>query len=525
MTEVYDEQSPERLDIERYFDAFRRRHLHLILPLFITWLLVWGSSWFLQPKYKSSALILVEEPTMPSSYVAPNVNENLQDRLQSITQQILSRTRLLIVINTLHLYGNAQDEAGSDARVAKMQKDINVDLVRDTRNNEITAFRISYSSPDPHVAQQVTSELTNLFISENLKVRQQQSQGTTSFIEQQLEDARQRLAEQEAKVRAFEAAHEGALPTQQSSNLQILAGLQSQLQNEQDTLNTARQQHAYYEALLDQYRTSRGTLRAEALPANVVALDQELSRLRGQLVDLSSRYTDQYPDIQRLKDQIAKTQRMRDELAADPKSKTDEASGSDPTVTTPVGQIQGQLKANQLEISNREATINALKERITEYQGRLNLQPATEQELADITRGYEQSKVNYDDLLKKKNDSVMATSMEQMQQGERFTILDPPTLPAHPSFPNRLKFCGIGLGLGVVVGALFAFAFELMDDRLHNEKDIRTLLPTSVIAEIPQVVIPTDQERARKKLVFGWALTAAVFVTIIAGAVVSFLQG
>ncbi len=201
------------------------------------------------------------------------------------------------------------------------------------------------------------------------------------------------------------------------------------------------------------------------------------------------------------------------------------AAGDDPTVTTPVGQIQGQLKANQLEIANREATIKELQGRISEYQGRLNMQPAAQQELAELTRGYDQSKSNFDDLLKKKNESVMATSMEQMQQGERFTILDPPTLPTEPDFPNRLKFCGIGLGLGLVFGAAIAGAVELMDDRLHSEKDLKALLPTSVIAEIPQIVIPADQERNRRKLALGWALTAAVFVTIIAGAAFSFLHG
>ncbi len=527
MTELIEERNAERPDVERYFDIIRRRHLYFLLPLFITWALIWGSSWFLRPQYKSSALILVEQPTMPENYVAPNVNENLQDRLQSITQQILSRTRLLTVMNSQHLYGDDQSDAAADARVDKMRKDISIDLVRDQRNNEITAFRISYSSPDPETAQKVANELTRLFIDENSKVRQEQSQQTTKFIEDQLEQARQNLAEQEAKVRTFESAHQGALPSQQNSNLTILAGLQSQLQNEQDTLNTARQQHAYYEALLDQYRTSHGTLRAEALPANVVAMDQELSRLRSQLADLSSRYTDQYPDIQRLKDQIAKTQRLRDQLAADSKSGTtdDSTANNDPTVTSPVGQIQGQLKANQLEISNREAAIKELQQRINDYQGRLNLQPATQQELAELTRGYEQSKSNYDDLLKKKNESVMATSMEQLQQGERFTILDAPTLPTSPDFPNRLKFCGIGLGLGLVFGVITAGAFELMDDRLHSEKDLKGLLPTSVIAEIPQIVIPADQERTRKKLVIGWALTAAVFVSIIAAAAFSFLHG
>jgi polysaccharide biosynthesis transport protein len=521
MTELRDELSSERPDIERYFDIVRRRHLYLLVPFFLTWILVWGSTWFLQPRYKSSALILVEEPTMPQNYVAPNVNENLQNHLQSITEQILSRTRLVRVMDNLHLYG----EGGNvDERVKEIRKDIGIELVKDTRNNEITAFRVNYSSPNPQIAQQVATELTDLFIRENLRVRQEESEGTTKFISSQLEDARQRLAEQEARVRAFEAEHEGALPSQQNSNLAILGGLQSQLQNEQDTLNTARQQHAYLEALLDQYRTSHGTLR-EPLPATVVAADQELNRLQEQLADLSSKYTDQYPDIQRIKDQIAKTEKRRGELLAAAKSKGGDGSSADAPVTSPIAQVQGQLKSNELEIENREHTISELKARIGEYQSRLNLQPGTEQELAELTRGYEQSKATYDELLRKKNDSVMATSMEHLEQGERFTILDPPGLPSKPDFPNRLQFCGIGVALGAILGAIVAGGFEFMDDRLHSEEQIKALLPTSVIADIPQVVIAADEEKDKRRIAFGWALAAAVFVTIAAGATFSIIHG
>ena len=168
---------------------------------------------------------------MPASYVAPNVNENLQDRMQSITQQILSRTRLLTIIDKLNLYGGGGAKTPDD-KIDAMRKDITIDLVKDTRNSEITAFKVNYSARDPELAQNVTNELTQLFINENLRVRAELSQGTTRFMEQQLEDARIALAAQEAKVKQFEAAHEGALPSQQQSNLQILAGFQGQLQNQ-----------------------------------------------------------------------------------------------------------------------------------------------------------------------------------------------------------------------------------------------------------------------------------------------------
>jgi succinoglycan biosynthesis transport protein ExoP len=529
MVETIEEQASEGLDVERYLDIVRRRHMYLLIPFFLTWLIVWGSSWVLQPLYKSTTQILVEQPTMPANYVSPNVTDNVQTRLQSITEQILSRTRLLIIIDKLHLYGGAQGAPDEDKRVSRMRKDISIDLVRDARNNEITAFRVSYSSPDPELAQRVTTELTDLFINENLKVRQQESEGTTKFIEDQLEAARVQLSEQEAKVKAFEGVHVGVLPSQQTSNLQILAGLQSQLQNEQDSLNQSKQQKVYLQAIIDQNRAARGALRPDGTPNGLVEVDQQLERLKTQLVDLSSRYTDQYPDVVKLKEQIAKTERLRDELLAAPKKPVDESATAPRELdglgpTSPIAQLQGQLKANQVEISNREHRIDELQQHINDYQARLNAAPSTEQELAEVTRGYEQSKLIYDELLKKKNDSAMATSMEQMQQGEHFSVLDPPSLPLKPDFPNRLKFCGIGLALGLAIGVVVAGAFELADDRMYNEKDLKALLPITILSEIPEVIQRSDEVKRKRHLVFSWVTTAFVVVAILAGATISILQ-
>ncbi len=242
MEEIFEDQRSERPDVQHYVEVVRRRHIQFLIPLFLGWLVIWGASWVLPVRYKSGTLILVEQPTMPKNYVTPNVTDDLQNRLQSITQQILSRTRLLLIIDKLHLYDDGHRQLTQDEKVDRMRKDIDIELVRDARGEQITAFKIYYSAHDPHVAQRVTSELTDLFINENLKVRQQQSEDTTKFIGGQLENARASLAEQEAKVREFKGQHEGQLPSQEASNLQILSGLQSQLQNEQDTLNTAKQQ-------------------------------------------------------------------------------------------------------------------------------------------------------------------------------------------------------------------------------------------------------------------------------------------
>ena len=126
-----------------------------------------------------------------------------------------------------------------------------------------------------------------------------------------------------------------------------------------------------------------------------------------------------------------------------------------------------------MEIANRERAVADLKTKVVDYQARLNQEPIREQQLSDLTRGYEQSKANYDELLKKKNESAMATSMELLQQGERFRIIDPPSLPVKPEFPNRLKFCGIGLGIGLALGVVVAGGLEMMDDRIYDEKELQ----------------------------------------------------
>ena len=262
MVDDLDEKSSEGFDLQRYLGIVRRRHLQFLIPLFLGWALVWGASWVLPPIYRSGTLILVEQPTMPKDYVTPNVNDDLQDRLRSITQQILSRTRLLHIIDQLNLYADPHNHLSADDKVEGMRKQIEIELVRDAENR-VSSFNVYYSAHDPHVAQQVTSELTNLFISENLEVRQQQSEDTTKFLESQLEAARQTLSDQEEKIRQFKGQHVGELPAQVGSNLQILAGLQSQLQTEEDALNTAKQQRVYLETLVNQYRSLQSTPRGE----------------------------------------------------------------------------------------------------------------------------------------------------------------------------------------------------------------------------------------------------------------------
>jgi polysaccharide biosynthesis transport protein len=298
-------------------------------------------------------------------------------------------------------------------------------------------------------------------------------------------------------------------------------------------LNSAKQHQVYTQTLLDQYRSVQVPVKSDGgAPSGLAEIDQQLDTLKAKLADLSTQYTDRYPEVKQVKEEIAKTEKEREEAIASLKSKTgsttegseDAQVSENPAQSAALLQLQSQLKADQLEISNREQAISSLRSRINDYQTRLSAEPAVEQQLTDLNRGYEQSQANYNDLLKKENDSQIATSMEQMQEGERFTMIDPPSLPLKPDFPNRLKMCGAGLGIGTALGALLVAGLEFFDDRLHSEKQIQTLLPITVIAEVPEIVTPSDMRRDKMRLAVGWAAAAFVFLTILGGSAFSFLH-
>ena len=266
-----------------------------------------------------------------------------------------------------------------DDKVAQMRKEINIELVRDAQNAGITAFRIDYSAQDPRVAQQVTGQLADLFISENQQTLLQQSGDTTKFLEGELEKASADLADMDARKKAFEASHLGALPSQEASNLQILTGLQAQLTNEQDALNNATQQRALHQTMIEQLRTnpSPAPRATEVDPNGVQAIDTQLAKLRDQLTDLQSRYTDSYPDVVKVKAQIARTEKQRQAAVAAEKAKGTTTASND---TMTMSQLQGQLESDQVEIQNRGKEIAALQARIAEYEARINAEPASEQQ-------------------------------------------------------------------------------------------------------------------------------------------------
>jgi succinoglycan biosynthesis transport protein ExoP len=525
------QESSQLPDVAQIKGIVRRRRWQFLVPFFCGWLLVWGASWLIPSTYRSGTLILVEQPSVPAKYVESNIDSDIQHQLDSITQQILSRTRLLRIIDSLGLYAEERKRKSPDDLVEKMRKDIEIELTH-SDDRKLSSFNIYYASRDPKMAQQATSELANLFITENLEERQKRSENTTSFLEDQLDQARAKLTAQEAKLRVFKDQHLGELPTQTQSNLQILTGLQSQLQANQDSLNRAKQQNTYLESLINQYRAmGTGTKPGEAGPLGLTDIDKQLDQLKAQLADLTSHYTDKHPDVRKTKEQISRMEATRARIIADmnsrPSSSTPEpaaASSLDPK-TAPVLEMESQLKANRLEIANRDAEIKEEQGKINQYQARLNMAPVMEQQYADITRDYDQSKTDYEALLAKKNQSEMSTDLEKTQQGERFRMLDPPNLPVRPYKPNRLMLCGAGLAVGLVLGGGFAFGKETLSGKIYSEREIKKTVPFEVIAEIPPIESVEEESSHRRGAWIAGAAAVVVVGFILLGSAVTYLYG
>lgn len=486
-----------------------RRRWFFLGPLFVIGLLGFSVAQIMPVLYRSEALIIVDQQKVPEQYVTPNVLLTLQRRLDTMTQQALSRTRLQRFIEDFGLYARERKKMALDDIIDLMRKRISIELVQapGRRDREdVTGFRIYFSDPDPYVAQRLTGELTSLFIEQNVRERTQQSLGTTAFLESQLEQARKDLATVEEQVRQYKLQHLGQLPEQQQSNLQILSSLQAQLQANTSALDRAEQQRIYLESMRSQHEFARGLSRSGEASSSTGSVspgssslplaEATLADLWKQLNALSGKFTDRYPEIVRLKREIADWETAVQRLRAE---------------RMPLAEIDSRLKAIQAEIDNGKRESNDLRKRILDVQNRLNMTPVREQELAGVTRQYETARANYQSLLQKKMGSELASNLEQRQGGEQFRLLDPASLPKRPE-PGRVKIIILGWVLGIGAGVALTALRELTDQTVHRQSHLESLESADILARIP--TLRTAKDQGRQKLLRRVEVVALALVTL-----------
>jgi succinoglycan biosynthesis transport protein ExoP len=502
-----------------------RRRWWLLLPATVIALAGCAASLVLPNRYKSEATILVERQQVPERYVTANTTIDVQEALASTADAILSRTQLLKIIDEFGLYPKERKLLAPEQLVGLMRLNIKTEaLEKGSEPRDLNAFTISFTGADPRKAQQVCTKLTTLFIEESDKSREQQSAGTTNFLSNELDAAAADLKQQETRVSQFKMQYLGELPEQQQGNLAILGGLHSELQNTMATLARAREQQVYLQSLLSQYEnmSPAATLGPAAVAADPQqAIKAELVQLRSKKADLLSRYTAEYPDVVKIDEQIKATEAQL--VASTPPSDAKKTAGpsANPPAAAVTGnattaQVKSQLEANHLEIENALADQKQVEVRIADYQRRLNLTPVREAALADLLRDYNQSKQHYDDMLSKKTQSSLATSLEMHQQGQRFNIIDPPSLPMKPASPDHVKISLAGLMAGIAVGAALAFWAETKDHSLRDEQELRGMFAFPLMVGLPRLQTDGEQRKRSRRVVFEWLLATAMCLLVCA---------
>ena len=475
--------------------------------------------------HRSTATVLVERQQVPEAFVRPTVTSELETRLHTISQEILSRSRLEGLIARFGLYPDLRARVSSEEVIEGMRKDLRLELkATETkgRASATTAFALSYQGRDPQTVALVTNTLASFYIEENLKVRERQATGTADFLKGQLGETRKKLDEQEQRVSEFRKRHMGELPQQMQANLATLEALHTQLRLNSDNQVRAAERR---EALQNQVAEAAALAR---LPAPVAAIGADgfaqrehpaarLLRLRQELAAARARYTDEHPIMARIRAEIATLKEEVPEALADYESTTQQAPQPAPPPANPYAmRVREALQAMEAEVKILKTEEQRLRSGIVAYQSRVEITPRREQEFLEMSRDYDSTKELYHSLVKRHEEAQLAESMEQRQKGEQFRILDPAVPSATPVAPNRPRFLLVSLALSAALAAGAIVLAEMLDTSFHSVAELRAFTTVPVLVSIPRIATEADTRRRRRRFRLA-AAGAMLGLVLIAG--------
>jgi succinoglycan biosynthesis transport protein ExoP len=490
---------PLRPDMKpsEFLDILRRRKWLIVFSFL---LIFFGATVYavLAPDlYQSSMKLLLIPPTVSEGAVRSNVNLGSRERLTILQQEILSRARLLKVINELELFRGGGDD--DEERVNKTRRRLTMSKNDLEANN---TFTLSFYHEDPKVAMTVASRLGSLFIEGNIKSREATGKETSTFLESRAQETRLRLERQEDKIKRYKLQFGGELPQQEQSNLNRLQRLQEQIKNNSESIARLQDRKVFMEAQIS--NMERNIRAAEnlnpfesagsATQASPGTLQAELVIRRKKLEELSEKYTPLYPavvqarrDVEQLEEKIANLRRSgkntKGVSSLNPQNTNWESAESQ--------RLRDQVAAIDLEIVALKRESENVSNTIDQIQRKVERLPQREQEMIALSRDYDNIKRSYEELMAKKMDSQISQKLEEKQKGEQFTVLEPADLPSKPSKPNRLKVLGLAFLASLVIGATGPFALEMLDPTLRGTGDFKSFFDMPILGVLP--VIQNDQ--------------------------------
>lgn len=489
-----------------------RRRLWLAITLFsgvVT--AVVSLAVFLPNIYTATALILVEGQQIPQDYVRSTVTMGVERRLQIISQEILSRTRLGQLIEQFGLYEDLKEKGQSeDVIAATMRRDIGIQIKGRGSGigNDTVVFDVSYINKDPQKVMQVANTLASFYIEENLKVRGAQALGTSEFLRSELGEVKKKLEVQEQGVVGYKIQHMGELPEQVSTNLSTLSVLQKQMEILSANLIQARERR---NVLRQMAEMNAAAAALSSTPSAVSSEGAGLSTLKARLAELKIRFSDKHPDVIRLKQHIKIL-----EEAATRRAETKQATDTDMPLAKP------EMTSAQIEEATLDTEIKSLTDALAKvqhdiavYKQRIENIPQREQELTAISRDYGSTRELYGSLLKRLDEANLADSLEQRQKAERFRLLEPAVYPEEPAGPKRVRFFFIGFVLSLGVAVAGVLLREFLDSSFHRVEDLKALTTVRVLGTVPQIITEEDRLRERRQLCFGTVALAGMLLTLV----------
>lgn len=498
-----------------------------------------GVSRSLPSLYRATVTVLVERQQLPQSFVRSTVTNQIDAQIQTISQKILSRPRLEGLINRFDLYPVLRKKDPLLALIPQMRRDIQLERkeAQAAGRNETISFTLSYLGPDPQTVAQVTNALASFYVRENLHSREQAATGTADFLETQLSGMKTRLNAQEDRINRFKERYGGELPQQMPVIMATLERLNTELSLNKDKQLRAMERRDALEGQIADNATAgfgaglSGPLDGAGTVSAPNPIAVRIAKLTQDLTELRTRFTEQYPDVVRVKSEISA---LKEQLAAEKKD-----SGTEKGLASRQNSVSGEKTLSQRTSASRvdpsllplksaldeaDAEIKSLKDQekilrrsIATYEHRVESSPLREQQLQALSRDYQTTSDLYASLQKRYEEAQMSESMERGQKGERFQILEPAIPPMSPASPRRLRLLVLGLFMSLAVAAGAVVFSEKLDSTFHSASDLRAFTRIPVLASIPRIVTRADSTRRKLKFFFGALAVLLILALILAG--------
>ncbi len=499
------------LTMDDYLAMLRRRLKVILIPALLAPLAGYMVSYVFPPKYTSQSTVLVEGQKVPENYVQSVITADFTQRVQTLQQQVTSASRLRPVIQSLNLVKPDEEnklieDINQNMRVepviTSMSAAANTAGASGAKKKKSSAsqeplpgFIVEYTDSNAARAQKICNAMTSLILDENLRTRAGIAQGTTDFLSRQVEDAKRAIDEQDSKLANFKKQYMGQLPGDADNNMRILMSLNSQLDATTQTLGRAQQDKTYTESMLAQQTAAWKSSQSSSNPQT---LEQQLTQLQGQLMQLQARYTDDHPDVIKTKADIAEIEKKLKQINAAAAASTATDTNEKASATEPPEIRQLRLQIHQYQGVIEQATLDQkrLQSQIGVYQGKTAMSPGIEEQYKVLTRDNDNAQAFYKELLAKKSSADLGSSMENQQQGEQMHILAAAGLPESPSFPSRQLFAAGGMGAGLALGLLIAIWLEFSDKSIRTEKDAAAIMDLPLLISVPWLGEEGDEATA-----------------------------